>query len=167
MARILVIYHSQSGNTQKLAEAVAAGAASVEDTKVVLKQAKDATIEDLILCDGIAIGSPEYFGYMAGMIKDFFDRTYESAKEKREIFMKPYVIFISAGNDGRNARDQIERICLGYQFKKVYEPLIVRGVPDTQNLKHCHTPQWEYKDHGKNFEYKDRCGTWADCVIEG
>ncbi len=138
MARILVIYHSQSGNTQKLAEAVAAGAASVEDTKVVLKQAKDATIEDLILCDGIAIGSPEYFGYMAGMIKDFFDRTYESAKEKREIFMKPYVIFISAGNDGRNARDQIERICLGYQFKKVYETLIVRGLPDKESLKQCH-----------------------------
>jgi len=118
MACILVICHTQSGNTQKLAEAVASGAASFEDTKVVLKQAKDATIEDLILCDGIAIGSPEYFGYMAGMIKDFFDRTYEPAKEKREIFIKPYVIFISAGNDGRNARDQIERICLGYPFKK-------------------------------------------------
>ena len=134
MACILVIYHTQSGNTQKMAEAVAAGAACVEDSKVVLKQAKDATIEDLILCDGIAIGSPEYFGYMAGMIKDFFDRTYEPAKEKREIFKKPYVIFISAGNDGRNARDQIERICLGYQFKKAYEPLIVRGVPDKESL---------------------------------
>ncbi len=138
MARILVIYHTQSGNTRKMAEAVAAGAASVKDTKVVLKQAKDATIEDLILCDGIAIGSPEYFGYMAGMIKDFFDRTYEPAKEKREIFKKPYVIFISAGNDGRNARDQIERICLGYSFKKVYEPLILRGLPDKESLKQCH-----------------------------
>ena len=138
MARILVIYHTQSGNTQKMAEAVAAGAASVEDTKVVLKQAKDATIEDLILCDGIAIGSAEYFGYMAGMIKDFFDRTYEAAKGKREIFKKPYVIFISAGNDGRNARDQIERICVGYSFKKVFEPLIVCGVPDKESLKRCH-----------------------------
>jgi hypothetical protein len=39
--------------------------------------------------------------------------------------------------------------------------------PILQNLKHCHTPQWEYKDHGKNFAYKDRCGTWADFVIEG
>ncbi|MFC1814734.1 flavodoxin family protein [Thermodesulfobacteriota bacterium] len=138
MAHILVIYHSQSGNTQKLAEAVASGAASVEDTKVVLKQAKDATIEDLVLCDGIAIGSPEYFGYMAGMIKDFFDRTYEPAKAKRAIFMKPYIIFISAGNDGRKARDQIERICLGYPFKKAYEPLIVRGTPDKESLKQCH-----------------------------
>ena len=137
MACILVIYHSQSGNTRKMAEAVAAGAAGVEGTKVLLKQAKDATLEDLLLCDGIAIGSPEYFGYMAGMIKDFFDRTYEPAQEKREIFKKPYVIFISAGNDGRNARDQIERICLGYSFKKAQEPLIVRGVPDKESLKLC------------------------------
>jgi multimeric flavodoxin WrbA len=137
MACILVIYHTQSGNTQKMAEAVAAGAASIKDIKVVLKQAKDATIEDLISCNGIAIGSPEYFGYMAGMIKDFFDRTYETAKGKPEIFKKPYTIFISAGNDGRNARDQIERICLGYSFKKVYEPLIVRGIPDEKSLKQC------------------------------
>ncbi len=120
-----------------MAEAVAAGAASIKDTTVVLKQAKDATIEDLILSDGIVIGSPEYFGYMAGMIKDFFDRTYETAKGKPEIFKKPYTIFISAGNDGRNARDQIERICLGYAFKKVYEPLIVRGLPGEESLEQC------------------------------
>ena len=40
-------------------------------------------------------------------------------------------------------------------------------IPVLQNLKHCHTPQWKYSDHGKNFEYKDRCGTWADFVFEG
>jgi multimeric flavodoxin WrbA len=137
MASILIIYHTQSSNTQKMAEAVATGAASVKDTKVVLKKAKDATIEDLISCEGIVIGSPEYFGYMAGMIKDFFDRTYEPAKGKPKIVKKPYTIFISAGNDGRNARDQIERICLGYSFKKVYEPLILRGLPEKEGLKKC------------------------------
>jgi multimeric flavodoxin WrbA len=120
-----------------MAEAVAAGAASVKDTKVVLKKAKDAAIEDLLSCDGIVIGSPEYFGNMAGMIKDFFDRTYEAAKGKPGIFKKPYTVFISAGNDGRNARDQIERICLGYSFKKVYEPLILRGIPEEDGLKKC------------------------------
>jgi multimeric flavodoxin WrbA len=137
MASILIIYHTQSSNTQKMAEAVAAGAASIKNTKVVLKKAKDATIEDLILCDGIIIGSPEYFGYMAGMIKDFFDRTYEAAKGKTKIVKKPYTVFVSAGNDGRNARDQIERICLGYSFKKVYEPLILRGLPEKEGLKKC------------------------------
>ena len=137
MSCILILYHSQSGNTQKLAEAVAEGAAGVEHTTVVLKQAKDAVIEDLIACDGLAIGSPEYFGYMAGMVKDFFDRTYEAAKTRQELFKKPYVLFVSAGNDGRNTRDQIERICLAYPFKKVYEPLIVRGTPNEKILAQC------------------------------
>jgi len=120
-----------------MAEAVAAGAAIVKDTKVVLKRAEDAVIQDLVSCDGIIIGSAEYFGYMAGMIKDFFDRTYEAVKGTPRIARKPYTIFISAGNDGRNARDQIERICLGYSFKKVYEPLILRGCPEEEGLKKC------------------------------
>jgi multimeric flavodoxin WrbA len=41
----------------------------------------EANIDDLLNCNGITIGSPEYFGTMAGMIKDFFDRTYEAAKD--------------------------------------------------------------------------------------
>lgn len=137
MACILVIYHSQSGNTRKMAEAVADGASAIEGTEVMLKAAQDATLEDLVRCDGLAIGSPEYFGYMAGMIKDFFDRTYEPGRRRAEVFKKPYVLFVSAGNDGRNTRDQIERICLGYPLNKVYEPLIVRGTPDEQSLEQC------------------------------
>ena len=121
-----------------MAEALASGAASIENTIVDLKLAGDATIKDLISCDGIAIGSPEYFGYMAGMIKDFFDRTYEKVREDPKVFRKPYVLFVSAGNDGRNARDQIERICLGYPFKKVYDSLIARGDIDEEILRKCH-----------------------------
>jgi len=37
--------------------------------------------------------------------------------------------------------------------------------PVLKNLKHCHTPLWTYNDHGKNFEYKNRCGTWADFIL--
>lgn len=138
MARILVIYHTQTGNTHKMAEAVASGAASIENSIVDLKLAGEATIKDLIACDGIAIGSPEYFGYMAGMIKDFFDRTYEKTREDPKVFRKPYVLFVSAGNDGRGARDQIERICIGYPFKKVYESLIARGDVDDEILGKCY-----------------------------
>jgi len=137
MARILVVYHTQSGNTRKMAQTVAAGAESVENTVVSLKTAGEATTQDLITCDGLAIGSPEYFGYMAGMIKDFFDRTYEPARKKRKVFKKPYVLFISAGNDGRGARDQIERVCSGYPFKKVYPALIIRGEPGQEALREC------------------------------
>ena len=137
VCKILIIYHSQSGNTQKMAEQVARGAKSVENVSVTLKRATDATLQDLLECDGLAIGSPEYFGYMAGLVKDFFDRTYNEARERKEIFKKPYVVFISAGNDGTGALSHIERIAMGYQFKKVYAPVIARGAIDQEILEKC------------------------------
>lgn len=137
MCGVLVIYHSQSGNTQKMAEAVAAGARSIDGVKVTLKTAQEAGVEDLLACDGLAVGSPEYFGYMAGLVKDFFDRTYEPARGRKEIFKKPYVIFVSAGNDGRGAVSNIERIALGYPLKKVYDPLVARGEVDDAVLARC------------------------------
>jgi len=137
LTRILLVYHSQSGNTRRMAEAVVMGAASIENVRVLLRQASEATIEDLIQCDGLVIGSPEYFGYMSGMVKDFFDRTYEAARGKKEVFRKPYAVFISAGNDGSGALASIERICIGYQLKKVLEPVIARGVIDAETLARC------------------------------
>jgi len=137
VCKILIIYHSQSGNTRRMAESVARGAAAVTNVKVTLKRATDATLQDLLECDGLAIGSPEYFGYMAGLVKDFFDRTYNEALERKEIFKKPYVVFVSAGNDGTGALSHIERIAMGYQFKKVYAPVIARGVIDQEILEKC------------------------------
>ncbi len=134
---ILVIYHSQTGHTKIMAEAVARGAGSITNVRVELKRAAEAGLEDLVSCDGLAIGSPENFGYMSGMIKDFFDRTYEAARTRKEIFKKPYVIFISAGNDGTGASTQIERICRGYPFNKVYEPVISRGEVSKDDLVRC------------------------------
>jgi len=120
-----------------MAEKVAEGARSMEDVDVFLKMASEATLEDLLACHGLAIGSPEYFGYMAGMVKDFFDRTYNETRGTKEIFKKPYAVFISAGNDGTGALNHIERICLGYQLKKVLAPVIAKGEVDGAILAQC------------------------------
>jgi multimeric flavodoxin WrbA len=137
MKEILIIYHSQSGNTLKMAKEVAKGVDSIDNVTSVLKNASEATLEDLTQCDGLVIGSPEYFGYMSGVIKDFFDRTYEAARGRREIFKKPYTVFISAGNDGVGALTAIERICTGYQFKKIYDPLVWKGDVSDESLDLC------------------------------
>lgn len=135
MAKILIVYHSQTGNTEKMAQAVAEGAAAIEGVNVAIKRAADATAEDLLWADGIAVGSPENFGYISGMIKDFFDRTFYAVEGR--VFRKPYVVFISAGNDGTGALRAIERIALGYQFKKVYEPVIAKGDIQSADLEKC------------------------------
>lgn len=129
---ILVIYHSQGGTMKLMASRFAKGAKKEVNVVVTLKKAVEANVDDLLNCSGIAIGSPEYFGTMAGMIKDFFDRTYEAAKDKT--IGLPFVVFVCAGNDGREAIVQIERIAAGYKWKKVQEHMRVVGVPTEQNL---------------------------------
>ena len=135
MTKILIVYHSQTGHTQKMAEAIADGAKAIEGVEVILKKASDATLDDLLACSGLAIGTPENFGYMSGVIKDFFDRTYNDAQDK--VFRKPYVVFISAGNDGSGALRAIERIALGYKFKNVFTPVIAKGKITEEILEQC------------------------------
>jgi multimeric flavodoxin WrbA len=135
MAKILIVYHSQTGNTKKMADAVAEGARGIEGADVILKKAAEATLEDLLSADGLAVGTPENFGYMSGMLKDFFDRTYYKANEK--VFRKPFVVFISAGNDGTGALRAIERIALGYKFKTVYKPVIATGAITEEVIDQC------------------------------
>lgn len=134
---ILILYHSQGGNTLKMAESAAQGVQSIDGVILNFKMAYDATLEDLILCSGLLIGSPEYFGYMAGRIKDFFDRTYNDGRKRKEVFKKPYGVFISAGNDGTGALSHIERICLGYPFKKIMAPVIAKGSVTPEVLAKC------------------------------
>jgi len=120
-----------------MAQAVAKGAKSIENVSTILKEARETTLDDLLNSDGLAFGSPEYFGYMAGAIKDLFDRTYYQARGRKEILKKPYAVFISAGNDGLGALTSIERVCVGYQLKKIYEPVIARGDINEAILSRC------------------------------
>jgi len=75
MARILVIYDSRTGNTEKMASAVAKGAEQVVGVHVVLKKIDQATLEDLTEAEGIIMGSPTYYGQMSGKMKTFVDQT--------------------------------------------------------------------------------------------
>ncbi|MHB8139610.1 MAG: flavodoxin family protein [Smithellaceae bacterium] len=135
MIKILIVYHSQTGHTKQMADAVYEGAKTIDGVEVILKNANEATLDDLLVCDGLAIGTPENFGYMSGMIKDFFDRTYVEAQDK--VFRKPYVVFISAGNDGSGALRAIERIALGYKFKNVFKPVVAKGKITGDVLEKC------------------------------
>lgn len=71
--QILILYFSKSGNTRKLAEAIAKGVEEVEGVKAVLKKTSDVTKEDFSASEGIIAGSPVYFGLMAAELKKIFD----------------------------------------------------------------------------------------------
>ena len=129
---ILVIYHSQGGVMERLAHRFVQGAAKEKEVAVLLKRAGEASVDDLLRCDAIAIGSPEYFGTMAGMIKDFFDRTFTVTQDKT--IGLPFVLFVCAGNDGRGAISQIERLATGYKWRKVLEHIRIVGAPTESDL---------------------------------
>jgi multimeric flavodoxin WrbA len=137
MKRLLIVYHTQSGNTGKLAEAVLHGANGIEEPgiEIVLKRAGDATLDDLLVADGLILGTPENFGYMAGMMKDFLDRVFYPAEGRVDAM--PYAMFVSAGNDGTQAPLQIERILTGLRMRRVHDAVIVCGVPDAGGLARC------------------------------
>ncbi|OUS14737.1 flavodoxin [Gammaproteobacteria bacterium 50_400_T64] len=136
MKQLTIIYHSQSGNTHQLAQAVAAGAREEEGLSVNIKTAFKAKLEDLLTADALLFGTPENFGYMSGALKDFFDRTYYPA-EPYQINL-PYGVFISAGNDGSGAVREIDRIAKGYPLRRVAEPVIAKGEVSQQHLQQCH-----------------------------
>jgi NAD(P)H dehydrogenase (quinone) len=71
--KVLVAYHSQSGNTERMAEAVAEGAKGIPGTTVVMKRVGQVTADDLFSSDAIVVGSPVYWSNMSGEVKMFFD----------------------------------------------------------------------------------------------
>ena len=61
MKNLLIVYHSQSGNTEAMAKAIAEGARAA-GADVALKKAVEANAADILNCDAVAIGTPNYFG---------------------------------------------------------------------------------------------------------
>jgi len=90
LIEVLVLYYTRGGRTEALARAVAEGVNSVEEASAKIKHVDYATVEDFILCDAVAFGSPNYFSYMAGLMNDFFDRTF-SIRER--VVEKPAAAF--------------------------------------------------------------------------
>lgn len=96
--------------------------------EVRLKKAQQADLADLRWCDAVMFGTPENFGFMSGMLKDFFDRTYYPAQPYQ--LNLPYGVFVAAGNDGTGALRQVRRILKGYPMREVAEPVILRTGQD-------------------------------------
>jgi multimeric flavodoxin WrbA len=135
MKRLLIVYHSQSGATAQLAEAVARGVAQEPDVECRLRRAMEADSRDLLWAQAVIFGSPENFGYLSGGLTDFLARTFYPAQPHQ--LNLPYTAFIGAGNDGTGAVRMLDRIASGYPLKSVLPAVIVRGVPDAAGLQRC------------------------------
>ena len=93
--------------------------------ETVLRRVWDAGTDDLASADGLLLVAAENSGFLSGGMKGFLDRTFYPAID-RELVL-PYGLIVSAGNDGRGAVRQAERILSGYPFSPAAEPLVLRG----------------------------------------
>jgi multimeric flavodoxin WrbA len=125
MKSLLIVYHSQSGTCAQLAMAAWRGASSEQAIEVNAMRAWDSGTPDLAGANGLLLVMAENSGALSGTMKDFLDRTFYSAISRNLVV--PYALLISAGNDGRGAQRQAERILSGYPFPPAAEPLILRG----------------------------------------
>ncbi|MBS0517308.1 MAG: NAD(P)H-dependent oxidoreductase [Proteobacteria bacterium] len=77
MSNVAIIFHSGYGHTKALAEAVAAGAKQVPNTKVSLIPVADAEAHEAELdaADAIIFGSPTYMGGVSAEFAKFKDWT--------------------------------------------------------------------------------------------
>jgi len=128
--KVLVLYCSMSGNTKAAAEVIAEGAQSA-GAQVKVKNCSNVQPKDLLECQAVAMGSYDAFGYMGGGLKDFFDRTFYPTQN--QVTDKPYVAFLTHGGGGK-AIQSIESLAQSFKFKKVADPVLVKGKPEGQAI---------------------------------
>jgi multimeric flavodoxin WrbA len=103
MAKIIVIYHSQQFmNTKALAEAFAEGAREAgTEVELINTNERRVTLDEFLAADAVALGTPDYFSYVAGTIKTFFDDLYLWDQAGKSVKGKPVALFFSHGGGGK------------------------------------------------------------------
>ena len=142
MKTLLIVYHTGGVKTAQMAQAVERGAlaalreADAEgEVRVVMKRCAEAGPDDVLAADALALGTPENFGYMSGMMKDFLERVFYACEGKIE--GRPWALFVSAGQDGTGAITSVERIVTGLRLKKVCEPILALRDVTPELLAQC------------------------------
>jgi NAD(P)H dehydrogenase (quinone) len=123
-ARILVLYFSRNGHTKAMADLVVEGASVIPATEARLKNVDEATADDLVWCDGIAVGSPTHMGTIAWEMKRWWDEVAQPLWPSIE--GKLGCAFSSSGGLAGGG----ELTCMALQIVLMNYGLLVFGIPD-------------------------------------
>lgn len=137
MKKLLIVANLPSDNTRTLADAVLRGAQhpDIDSVETTLLHAPEADADAVLGCDGIIIGTTENFGYMSGLIKDFFERIYYPCLEEKQGL--PYALYIRAGLDGTGTRIGVDKIIAGLRWKAANPTLLLHGDWDSGFEQQC------------------------------
>ena len=146
MTQILILYYSQGGSVAEMAQYFSRGVESVENCEGSLRtvppiRTTTQTIEsdipesgppyvtcnDLINCDGLALGSPTRFGNMAAPIKYFIDST-SDVWISGGLVGKPATVFSSTGS----LHGGQETTLLSMMLPLIHHGMLLIGIPYTE-----------------------------------
>jgi NAD(P)H dehydrogenase (quinone) len=143
MPKVLITYYSRSGNTEQMAQAVAAGAKQVKGAEVEVRPVEELSPDDLLKPDAIIMGSPVYYGTMAAELKSLID---QSVKHHGKLVGKVGGAFASSGGPGGGNETTVldiikaqlvhGMIVQGDSGGDHYGPIAV-GAPDERSRKEC------------------------------
>ena len=145
MAKILVVYDSNSGNTEKMALAVAKGAEEEGDLEVTVKKAVETKPSDLLAANGIIMGSPTYFGQMSAKLKGLID---QSEQVHKQLGGKVGGAFTSSGGTASGSETTllsiihamlIHGMIVQGRADDAHYGVAVMGTPSEEDLTECKT----------------------------
>ena len=132
MPKILILYYSQTGNTEKMAKAVAEGAKNTNNVEVELNYYVEA--EDLNAFDAILVGTPTYHHDVPIDIKMLFE---EAAARGVNLKDKLGAAFGSFGWSGEAPKYVVEIMKNKFQMNVPEAPLLAKYTPDQKTIEHC------------------------------
>ena len=132
MPKILIVYYSHTGNTEKMAKAISEGARTVQGVEVELKNYEAP--EKLVNFDAILIGAPTYHHNITNNIKSFLE---EAAFHNINLKDKIGAAFGSYGWSGEAPRLILEIMENKFDMKALKPPLLVKYTPDEKGLEEC------------------------------
>ena len=130
--KVLVLYYSRTGNTEKMAKAVAEGVKTVNNIQVEL--AYFAEPEDLNGFDAILVGTPTYHHDVPIDIKMLFE---DAAARNVTLKGKPGATFGSYGWSGEAPNFVVEIMKNKFAMDVAEKPLLAMYVPDAKTLDQC------------------------------
>lgn len=140
--RILIVYDSKTGNTERMAQAIADGVAA-EGVPVEVVPASAASVDALPDVAGLILGSPVYYGLPSAGLKAFIDA---SVKHHGRLAGKVGGAFASSGGYHSGGETTVRAILdallvhgmvvLGTASGAHYGP-VARGPPDAVTVTAC------------------------------
>ena len=143
---ILVLYYSRGGHTAQMARLLARGVEEIAGCTARLRQvppvapvtetaapavpddgAPYATVDDLIACAGLALGSPTRFGNMAAPLKHFLDGT-GALWASGALAGKPAAVFTATAT----MHGGQESTLLSMMLPLLHHGMLIVGLPYTE-----------------------------------